>query len=193
MRTTLTAGLLTLSFVLQAACSMGTTTQLIGTPKQEDPEEAAKFYNGQWLFGGRAYDVNYMGDGRLRIAALEWEEDQYVLHQMTAVITEYEGVTYAHLLFTDDPADPPVYQFVRLAYGLDKPGALLLFPAESGAFRKAIENNQLHGQLVSYRHLTTFEIEGSQEELLRFIQERGSDTLFDLNAAIVVRKITPID
>ncbi|MGV7235098.1 MAG: DUF3192 domain-containing protein [Nitrosomonadaceae bacterium] len=169
-----------------AGCDTIETKHLIG---QRISEELSDELDGIWDCDGDVLYLNYIKNGELRIAEVDWEEDQFVVEETTAIMTSCGGKHFAHVTDQKDSDDDIRYSFVYYSIiGINK---LAIWHPKVRAFEKPIVEEQITGKIQKDEHTTNIIINEPQDSLCEFIKDSRIDNYFYLEGpGVCIRRIS---
>lgn len=139
-----------------AGCTAATFENLIGQPTAErasDGEPLDKQLEGTWIVLDKEQQpkqrlqVEYPGDGTLRVGESQWRAKEFSTRSQTLIITENDGQLFLHFdasLNADGQvaSSPPKYLTFLLRF---EPGGAKLFAARIDRLRDAVRSGELSG------------------------------------------------
>lgn len=187
------AGLLALAAAALSGCDSMTSVHLLGTALGE--QEAERF-EGTWIADseddGAVLFVRHAGQGRLRLAAVDWKDGDFKLERFDAVLTSHDSVVYLNLADPepaaqqDRPGEGPWYFLFRCH--LTEGAAWILYPARVEAFARGVEAGKLGGT-VHRNSVTTVWVEGSKDQYDGFVRTELAAAQFELESPLVLRRV----
>lgn len=156
-----------------AGCSSVSSIQPIGEPVKDN---LAEYFNGVWASDDGVVHCRAVGEGRLRIASVEWKDGDFRLNHMDILITEHNGARFMHLVQKTKSDAPVRYFFSRINASGKR--HLVSFGPDIPAFAQAIEQNQLSGTVERKNKIITAKIDGPKKELEAFLTKERIGTLF---------------
>ncbi len=164
--------------IMVSACSAMTIRYPVGEPV---PDTVGKTVEGSWGWSskgespGEYFVVKYLTDGAIRVAWMEWKEDEkkFALIQYTGLLTTYEGALYLHLRAPEiEQEGAPEYLWFRV--GPRESDTIVLWLPRIPAFAEAVKRGELAGQMIT----DSARITASKTELEAFLKERNPVDLF---------------
>lgn len=178
-------------------CEPVTTLHSLGQPP-EPGEWNSETIDGTWVRGDEsAWHVHSQGEGKLMLAIVGWDEDQFIIRNIAGRLTQDKGALYLlvdHHGFSEtgqaEPNDEPEYLFFRLIPGGD--GVFTLLIPDNDYFSEKIEAGKLDGQDVDDNEGRGSRLrilgEAGQLETLLKPEELGEQ--FAAEHGLILRRVT---
>ena len=186
MRTILLAGWTLVGLLGITGCSSVTSLHPVGTPVAA---EQGKKLDGAWLTDDNVFYLKYLANGKLRIAGVEWKDDQFKLHTMEGFFGQDDGIYYLSVKNDGKDQSPPTYTFVRLA--MPNKRTLVVFPPHVEAFQKAVQSGHLTGEVDGEEGDSdaSVRLQGSKKQVDDFIDGNKAGEQFDLDSPLVLKRL----
>jgi hypothetical protein len=180
--------LLLLVLLIGPGCSSVTSTH----PLSIDPTPIDKEkFEGIWIMENGTIHVKFTDNGLARLAALDWEENEFRVIQGEAIVTQGKAHNFLSIRYQENPEKREGYFF--LPYKFTDQDDLVLWPPVPGVFEKMIENKKLKGIAKKGKYSTSITITNEAGALLNIINDPDNLGLFDYRNLIVLRKIATDD
>ncbi|WP_197529112.1 hypothetical protein [Aeoliella mucimassa] len=171
-----------------AGCSSLTTTQPLGKPASAlDTRKLA----GIWLTPeNEPMFVHHVVDNRLRVAGVDWDDDEPQLRKMEVLVTTDDDRMYFNVLppQPEEESDAPdEYTIYRVTPSEGDMLVLRILNIET--FAKAVENGQLSGTVDRNENNVHVKLTPKESELDDFVSPDKAAEQFILDGAIVLRRL----
>jgi hypothetical protein len=171
--------------LLFVGCSSVKSTALLGEPLDA---ERTKAFEGVWLAPeGEPLVVKHVGQNELRVATVDWDEDQFKIEQAAVFLGEDEERLYANLVELDELEEAPNYAIAAVIAADDD--YLLLVGPNVDAFEKAIAAGALAGTVERQQYTTEVQLTSSAEQLNKFVDPALAGSQFELDAPLVLHRV----
>jgi hypothetical protein len=167
-----------------------------------DDSEGRKL-DGVWKTDNGVIHLRFASEGKLVVASLEWDEKQksFVKKEAGVQLTQLGDDTFFSIS-GEAPADSESTtessakdtSLICNQYEVDyKAGELRIYPASVQQFATAVNDGKLAGTVTKEGRQTRVRITASAEELAKFVQSVGTETLFtqDKKATFAKRLMLP--
>ena len=175
--------------VYLTGCDCVKSTQLVGERTQED---LSKQFNGVWDFDASFGYVKFLQKGELRLAGVDWENNNFHVSRSLAIITECGDKKFINF------KDPEIeegegLEYFFMHYSFIAENQLIMWLPKSKIFQKAVSEKVLKGKMKKVDFSTVVSINEPKGSLCGFIQDKGIEEVFDLEEPIIIEKIKELN
>jgi hypothetical protein len=173
---------------LMVACSLGCDSVVVDGRFGEPLSQAAtSTFTGRWINEeSEVVDVRLLADNRLILGSLSWDKKKnaFAVQNHTVEARLVGGVTYFLLGADDDDA----YGFVRIERIADD--AIKMLSPDPEAFRTAVKNGKIDGQIVVTRsdHFSVV-LESRSPLNLQLLSNKESAGWYKADETQIIRRI----
>ncbi len=178
-----------LAITMLSGCTSVYFHHPIGEPIAEARDEVSQQFDGTWVNeDGDPAQLKYLGDGKLRLANLRWDEEttSFSKEEGTVLLTTHRSANYLNI--ADEDADDGRIIFARYSFAGDR--TLIIWTPRTEAFEKAVKSGKLKGTVEQAQNSTTIDVTAEKEQLDAFIDPSRFAEQFEVDAPIVLSRLT---